>query len=195
MIRLNKLMMAAVMLFLLSILGCGDFTGPGSDDVEYTGMFFSLTSITPKDLDQATYDIDVVQDLCGDPPKPEPFKDSTMAVALSYAAAPSCSNQACPALYLESYRADFRSHDSYAVPLDSVSATIQEQLMPGDNLTLDGIKLVPLYLKAQYIDRGGDYTIEVEYEVKITFKAITEFGEEIEATAYTYVLLADFDNC
>ena len=201
MIRLNKLMMAVVMLFLLSILGCGDFSGPGSDDVKYTGMFFSVTSITPKDLDANTYDIDILQDLCtGTPPKPEPFKDSTMALVLSYAAAPSCANQACPALYLESYRVDFRSHDSHAIQLDSVSATLQSQMLPGKTLTLDGIKLVPLYLKAFYIDSGGDQNvingnIEIEYEVKVTVKAITEFGERVEAIGYTYVLLADFDNC
>jgi len=206
MIRFNKLMMAVVMLFLLSILGCGEFTGPGSNDVEYTGMFLSITNLTPKEHGSATHDVDIYSHICTPatatvPAKYEEMFDETMAITFSYANAPSCAGRTCAALYLKSYTATFASVAPLAIPIDPVSALINGQILPGKSLTLDGLKLLPLYLKVQYLERGGEdnvlfnNNIEIEYEVRVTVKAVTEYGENVEVTSYTYILLADFDYC
>jgi hypothetical protein len=36
---------------------------------------------------------------------------------------------------------------------------------------------------------------EPQYQVKVTIKGVTEFNEVVEATGYTYILIADWDNC
>jgi hypothetical protein len=202
MIRLNKLAMAGVMLVMLSMLGCGDLSGPGSNDVEYTGMYLSIDRIVTRDADAATPDIDVCQEICTPatataPAKLENFTEATMDVTLNYQEAFSCANQECPAIYIKSYTVVFSSSDPKALNIDPVQASVQKQIFPGSQVTLAGLLLMPLNTKIKFEDEwcGTELDSYVLYNYKVTVKGVTEFGEQVTATGVNYFTAGNFLLC
>lgn len=197
MMRKRKTIMSVILSLVigsLALLACGDLKGPGSDNAEESGGILYVTKITPQDRGQETYNIDVIQDTV--PCEEEALTDATMTVTLSYVSAESCANQHCPNIQILSYRVEYTSNDAGAVLLDPLEVVTQNIYIEPDQLiTLDGLLLMPVDKKKEFLNKGGDYSAEPQYQVKVTFYGVNDYGVDVKSFGETYILVADWLTC
>lgn len=209
----NKWLMLAGILPVLAlgmilIWACGSYKGPGSGNTGNTGFILTIVSITPQDAKKDTFDIDVVQENCAAggtaEPKPETFTDATMKIDIRYELTESCQTTTCPNLHLTSYDVEYSSTaDGSAAIASLTNVTISQWLQPGDDVTLDGLILLPIDRKWEFCvppcdpssPSPGDPWEEPLYRVKIKMRGITDTGEDVSVEGSTYILLLDWDNC
>lgn len=194
-ITLWLVLIAGIVLLLGS---CGDYRGPGTDNIENTGNILVVNDIMPQDRGEDTYDIDIVQHICPSGEPEDPLTDATLRVELYYEKGPACSSdigKECPNINILSYRVEFFSDNDSAYPLPDLNVITQNiHLSPDSSVELEGLLLIPVSWKDELATKGDPSEVIV-YQVKVTFYGVTDYGYEVKTWAQTFIEVADWDVC
>lgn len=207
----NYFLLFAGYCLLLAILlvGCGGGPGsPGSSGSEDTGIMVDA-SVQGSYQDQATYSVDVFQDICdpGPPPVYEVFTDHNATVTFTARLINPNSTFQAGKLYIEKYTVELRrSSDSIGAPpieSDTRHKTIEipAPVGSGEVTVTTDIILVDLKRKLWYAEDmlSGIYSSGPaylnNYTAIFTFYGQNEFGEDFKVKAQMDFQIGNFDYC
>jgi hypothetical protein len=180
-------------------VACGDYKGQGSNDPKI-GALVKVSEIIPQDRGEDTHDIDMWLSVCDNttvPPEMEdPLTEATMIIKVfNDDETSACASQGCPDVYILSYKVEFESDDPNAVPLSSIQRDIYLFIEAGEELTADGLVLMPWSTKQQFFNKYKAWLSITPYTAKLTFKGEDEFGQEFEFKTQTYLACGDWWVC
>ena len=207
----NNIFLFAVYCLLSAVFlwGCGGGSGsPGSKGTEDTGVEVDAI-VTPLYLNENTYSVDIVQDICdpGPPPEIEDFTDHNATLSLTARLINPNTTFQAGNLYIEKYTVEFRrSADSLGAPpiqTDTRYKTIVIAAPAGSGITTvdDTVILVDLIRKDQYLSdvTSGQYNSGMaylnNYTAVYTFEGKNEYGEKFTLKAQTDFQIGWFDYC
>jgi hypothetical protein len=209
--RKNKFLLFTVYCLLSTVLllGCGGGAGsPGSKGTEDTGVEVDAT-VTPLYLNENTYSVDIVRDVCdpGPPPEIETFTDHSATLTMTARLINPNTTFQVGTLYVEKYTVQFRrSSDSIGAPPIQSDTRYETIVIPapvGTGVTTveDTVILVDLIRKDQYKTdvTSGQYNSGMaylnNYTALYTFEGKNEYGEKFTFKAQTDFQIGWFDYC
>jgi hypothetical protein len=176
--------------------GCGgqdSNSGPGSDGMVDIGSRIVITSFSVDDGFGASFAVDVVQDICASG-NAEKFFDAGMTATVDVMA-PADGKVPQSGAYIQAYRVEFSSAEPGAVPIATNNFVTTAYIPPGSSMTLPRLPILTTSQKDRWTIDGGDPTLSVTYDVKITLFGVNEFGYAFSTVAHFEIVVSDYDHC
>jgi hypothetical protein len=96
---------------------------------------------------------------------------------------------------IETYHVEYSSDDPGAVPLDNRTFFLAVYLAPENEVMINGLPLLVLGTKQDFISRGGDPSLQPSYECHVTFFGVNDFGYGLAAVSTLNLTIGDFETC
>jgi hypothetical protein len=185
------------------LLGCESEPQDECSGIDDVVSCASVVAVSPFSVDgEASFDIDVVQDLCvddqGAPIGPEPFGDHFATVTFRNDQFPNASTSF--PIVISSYRIEYEVTSCppgatcpELEPFEDAGQTITIQ--PGSEVSQTYF-LVPLNRKAEFVNEGGQPGTYPNYRARYTFKGSTAFFDaDIKISGSTEIEFGNFNLC
>ncbi len=198
------------LLLTVFVWGCGGGSpgSPGNTGTEDTGVIIDAV-VVPNYLDNDTYSVDVVQQVCeeGPPPKYEEFTDHGATLRINARLLNPNTTFRVGTLYVERYTIEFRrSNDSIGAPSIENderyhSIVITPPAGNGVSTVETTVVLVDLKRKEKYLAdlQSGQYTSGMaylnNYTAIYTFYGKNEFGTSFSFMVTVPFQIGSFDYC
>jgi hypothetical protein len=195
-------------LVLLAMVGalvsCGEPGGEGCGGIEDVVSCVSITGITPTNIaGENTSDVDAVRDICSvdattGQPELEPFGAHNATITFSNAAFPGSSRSQAVTLQQVSVSYSLNTCPDGAVcpPLPGFSQSVPTLVIPEGSTASGTFPFVPLSVKDEYVNQGGDTTRFPSYNADYVFTGQTQFfSDTITIRGSAAFTIGNFDLC
>jgi hypothetical protein len=191
------------------LVGCGDFDrtfgGGGTDN---SGSILNVEEVIPTYFDEATNQVDVVQDNCaapGDDPDPEPFTDHFAEIAMTNRPLNNAEEQTASWVYLSGYQIHYTpvTQGSPLLPSSNVIPISEsvglEPCLPAGACTEESFvaEMVPVREKGELYQflLDNPTVFQLQYNVHYVVFGENDFGEPVSADGFTNFYATNYDNC
>lgn len=191
------------------LLGCGDFDGEfGAGGSDKSGSLLNVEDVIPLYFDEATNQVDVVQDNCaapGEDPDPEPFTDHYAEIAMTNRPLNNAEEQTASWIYLTRYEIHYTAVTQGTAPLLSTNvipiteSVGLEPCDPGGSCTEESFiaELVPVREKSELYQflQENPTVFQLQYNVHYVVFGENDFGKQVSADGFSNFYATNYDNC